>query len=87
MGPVLASGADQRTAMELASQLATDFLPLVDRALMGIYRRQQELVWIEDMVEDIERSEYVRSSRPRSCGTPRRSTCTARLAGGSNDQR
>jgi adenylate cyclase len=53
-GPVLASGADQRTAMELASQLATDFLPLVDRALMGIYRRQQELVWIEDMVEDIE---------------------------------
>ena len=26
-GPVLASGADQRTAMELASQLATDFLP------------------------------------------------------------
>jgi class 3 adenylate cyclase len=54
MGPVLASGADQRTAMELASQLATDFLPLVDRALMGIYRRQQELVWTEDMVEDIE---------------------------------
>src|SRR5215211_3063853 len=52
--PVLASGADQRTAMELASQLATDFLPLVDQALMGIYRRQQELVWTEDMVEDIE---------------------------------
>jgi hypothetical protein len=52
--PVLASGADQRTAMELASQLATDFLPLVDRALMGIYRRQQELVWTEDIVEDIE---------------------------------
>jgi adenylate cyclase len=53
-GPVRASGADQRTAMELASQLATDFLPLVDRALMGIYRRQQELVWTEDLVEDIE---------------------------------
>jgi len=53
-GPVLASGADQRTAMELASQLAGDFLPLVDQALMGIYRRQQELVWTEDMVEDIE---------------------------------
>jgi adenylate cyclase len=52
--PVLASGADQRTAMELASQLATDFLPLVDQALMGIYRRQQELVWTEDIVEDIE---------------------------------
>jgi adenylate cyclase len=53
-GPVRASGADQRTAMELASRLATDFLPLVDRALMGIYRRQQELVWTEDLVEDIE---------------------------------
>jgi hypothetical protein len=53
-GPVRASGADQRTVMELASQLATAFLPLVDRALMGIYRRQQEVVWTEDLVEDIE---------------------------------
>ena len=40
---MLASGADQQTAMELASQLGDDFLPLVDRALMAIYRRQQEL--------------------------------------------
>jgi adenylate cyclase len=54
-GPVLASGADHRTAMELASRMAADFLPLVDRALQAIYRRQQELVWTEDMVEDIER--------------------------------
>jgi adenylate cyclase len=54
MGPLLASGADQRTAMELASQLATEFLPRVDRAFMGIYRRQQEVVWTEDLVEDIE---------------------------------
>jgi class 3 adenylate cyclase len=53
-GPVLESGADQRTAMELASELATRFLPLVDRALMAIYRRQQEVVWTEDLVEDIE---------------------------------
>jgi class 3 adenylate cyclase len=53
-GPVRASGADQRTTMELAAQLATEFLPLVDRALMGIYRRQQEVVWTEDLVEDIE---------------------------------
>src|SRR6266545_1649974 len=44
-GPVRASGADQRTTMELASQLATEFLPLVDPALLGIYRRQQEVVW------------------------------------------
>jgi adenylate cyclase len=53
-GPARTSGADQRTVMELASQLATAFLPLVDRALMGIYRRQQEVVWTEDLVEDIE---------------------------------
>jgi adenylate cyclase len=54
-GPVLESGADHRTAMELASEMAADFLPLVDRTLAAIYRRQQELVWTEDMVEDIER--------------------------------
>jgi len=52
--PVLASGADQRTAMELASQMSADFSPLIDRALMGIYRRQQELAWTEDLVEHIE---------------------------------
>ncbi len=53
--PLRASGADQRTTMEQAARLATEFLPLVDRALMGIYRRQQEVVWTEDLVEDIER--------------------------------
>jgi adenylate cyclase len=53
-GPLRASGADQRTAMELAARLGAEFLPLVDRALMGIYRRQQEVVWTEDLVEDIE---------------------------------
>jgi adenylate cyclase len=53
-GPLLASGADQRTAMEWASNLSGEFNPLVDRALMGIYRRQQELAWTEHLVEDIE---------------------------------
>jgi adenylate cyclase len=53
-GPVLESGADQRTAIELATQMAADFLPLVERAVMAIYRRQQEVVWTEDLVEDIE---------------------------------
>jgi adenylate cyclase len=52
--PVLASGAGQQTAMELASQLGNDFLPLLDRALMAIYRRQQELAWTEHLVEHIE---------------------------------
>jgi adenylate cyclase len=52
--PALASGADQGTAMELAARLGSDVAPLVDRALMAIYRRQQELAWTEHLVEDIE---------------------------------
>jgi adenylate cyclase len=51
---VLASGGDQRTAMERAAQLGVDFLPLVDPALLAIYRRQQELLWTEGLVERIE---------------------------------
>jgi class 3 adenylate cyclase len=35
-------------------ELAAPFMPLVDRALMGICRRQQELVWTEHQVENIE---------------------------------
>src|SRR5918992_5418449 len=53
-GPALTSGADQRTAMERAAQLGGDFLPLGDPALLGIYRRQQELAWTEHLVERIE---------------------------------
>jgi adenylate cyclase len=48
------SGADRWTARERAAGLATELLPLVDRVLMAVYRRQQELVWTEDLVEDIE---------------------------------
>ena len=56
MAPLLASGADQQTAQERASQLVADlnFTSLYDRALMAAYRRQQELAWIEQLVEDIE---------------------------------
>jgi adenylate cyclase len=53
-GPVLDSGLGQRRAMEVASELASQFNPLADRALMGIYRRQQELVWTEHQVLNIE---------------------------------
>jgi adenylate cyclase len=52
--PVLASGADQRTAMEQAAQLSGDFTAPVDRALMACYRRQQELAWTEHLVEHVE---------------------------------
>jgi adenylate cyclase len=53
-GPVLAAGGDQRTAMELAAQQSLDFLPVGDPALLAIYRRQQELLWTEGLVERIE---------------------------------
>jgi adenylate cyclase len=54
MAPLLASGADQQTAQEQAAQLAIEFLPLEDRALLAIFRRQQELAWTEDLVERVE---------------------------------
>jgi hypothetical protein len=42
---MLAAGADPQAAMEGAAQRGADlnFTPLVDRALMAAYRRQQEL--------------------------------------------
>jgi adenylate cyclase len=56
MAPLLEGGADQQAAIERAAQLATDLnvTPLVDRALLAAYRRQQELAWVEQLVEDIE---------------------------------
>jgi adenylate cyclase len=56
IAPLLASGADQQTVQERAAQRVGDlnFSPLVDRALLAAYRRQQELAWIEHLVEDIE---------------------------------
>jgi adenylate cyclase len=54
--PVLESGADQQTAQERASRRVgdLDLGNLLDRTLIAAYRRQQELVWIEQLVEDIE---------------------------------
>jgi class 3 adenylate cyclase len=56
MAPLLASGADEQTAREQAAQLVADlnFTSLYDRALLAAYRRQQELAWTEQLVEDIE---------------------------------
>jgi adenylate cyclase len=56
MAPLLASGADQQTAMERAAQRAEgiNLTPLLDRGLLAAYRRQQELAWVEELVETIE---------------------------------
>ena len=56
MSGLVGTGADQQTARDRASQLSMDLNApaLIDRALMAAYRRQQELSWIEQLVEDIE---------------------------------
>jgi adenylate cyclase len=56
MTPLLEAGADQQAARDRASQLSADFnfTPLIDRALLAAYRRQQELAWVEQLVEEIE---------------------------------
>jgi adenylate cyclase len=56
MAPLLEAGADQQTAMERAAQRAAgiNFTPLLDRGLLAAYRRQQELAWVEQLVETIE---------------------------------
>jgi adenylate cyclase len=56
MAPMLAAGADRQAAIERAAQRAGDlnFTPVLDRALLAAYRRQQELAWVEQLVEDIE---------------------------------
>jgi adenylate cyclase len=63
--PLLASGLDQRSIMEMASQMGEGFVPLMDRTLMAAYRRQQELAWVEDMVEHIEHELEASGLRPR----------------------
>jgi adenylate cyclase len=52
--PLLEAGLDQRQTMEVAYEMSGDFNPLVDRALLAIYRRQQELAWTEHLVEHVE---------------------------------
>jgi len=52
--PMLEAGLDQRQAIEAASQAAGAFNPLVDQALLAIYRRQQELAWTDHLVEHVE---------------------------------
>jgi len=52
--PMLESGMGQQQALELSAQLDPELAPLLDRAVMAIYHRQQELAWIEDQLEHVE---------------------------------
>ena len=77
--PVLASGLGQRQAMERASEIAGEFIPLADRALMAVYRRQQELIWTEHQVENIEAALEEAGAIPRPERVP--AMCFLDLAG------
>ena len=89
--PLLRSGMDERRTMELASSLSPPMTGMLDAALMGAYRRQQELTWTEHQIEHIEQAlEDAGVSLPAApptamcfldlSGTPasRRSTATRR---------
>jgi len=52
--PLLEQGMSQAEAMQQASAMAGEFNPLVDRAILAVLRRQQELRWTEHLVEHIE---------------------------------
>jgi adenylate cyclase len=52
--PLLRSGQDPRAAMQRAAELGGEITLLVDRALLAMYRRQQELMWTEHLVGHIE---------------------------------
>ena len=52
--PALEGGLGQPEALERAARMAESWLPLVEQALMAGYRRQQELLWTEHLVEHIE---------------------------------
>jgi adenylate cyclase len=56
IAPMLEAGADPQTAQEWAAERVGDLnlASLLDHALLAAYRRQQELAWIEQLVEDIE---------------------------------
>jgi adenylate cyclase len=54
--PLLRSGLGEQRTMELASEVSEEFTPLLDEALMAVYRRQQELAWTEHQIEHIEQA-------------------------------
>ncbi|MGH8946601.1 MAG: adenylate cyclase regulatory domain-containing protein, partial [Acidimicrobiia bacterium] len=54
--PLRRSGERAGEVVRLASDLGGRFVPLLEEALLAIYRRQQERVWLQNLIEDIERA-------------------------------
>jgi len=54
--PLLRSGVGESRAMELASSLSPALTGMLDDAVQGAYRRQQELTWTEHQIEHVEQA-------------------------------
>ncbi|HEX2032347.1 MAG TPA: adenylate/guanylate cyclase domain-containing protein [Actinomycetota bacterium] len=52
--PLLRSGLGERQMMERATEIGSGMVPLLDRALLATYRRQQEHAWTADLIEHVE---------------------------------
>jgi adenylate cyclase len=55
-GPLLASGMDVGSMMASSSEFGAQYTQVMDQALLALYHRQQEHVWLANMVERIEQS-------------------------------
>jgi len=53
-GPLLAAGMDVGSMMESSSAFGAEYAQVMDQALLALYHRQQEHVWLSNMVERIE---------------------------------
>jgi class 3 adenylate cyclase len=67
--PLLESGMDRPQMMQRASEFGAAYMEFMDRALLDMYHRQQEHVWIDHIVLDIEEAleemgRYRRLERP-----------------------
>jgi adenylate cyclase len=67
--PLLRAGLGHKEMAEMANALVAQMTPLQESMILGIYRRQQELVWTADIIEHMESSleelgVYVRPERP-----------------------
>ena len=50
----LQSGMGQRQLLDFTSVLSAEFIPLLDRTILTLYRRQRERAWLEDLIGHIE---------------------------------
>lgn len=52
--PLLHAGLGERQMMDRATEMGSSLVPLLDRALLATYRRQQEHAWTADIIEHVE---------------------------------